>query len=140
MAAPKGSTYTPSRGPLAGQTFRAPPNARGETAAYNAYQNALARHYGQPSYSAYKTQQASPFYIVARERARSKGQSRSEAGATARRIVGTDRIPRSAKGTYAGTKGNPNRTGARMSQIIQDMYAEGLYETGEEFDESVMYE
>lgn len=43
MAAPRGATYTPKKGPLAGQTFRAPPGRTGATAAYNAYQNARAR-------------------------------------------------------------------------------------------------
>jgi hypothetical protein len=135
MAAPRGSTYTPSRGPLAGQTFRAPPNARGETAAYNAYQNALARHYGQPSYGAYKAQQASPFYVVVRERARQAGQSRAEASATARRIVGTDRIPKHARGRYQNSP-----TGRRMSEIIRRMYEEDLYAPGEEFDEGDIYD
>lgn len=44
MAAPRGATYTPKRGPLAGQTFHAPPGRTAPTAAYNAYQNALARY------------------------------------------------------------------------------------------------
>lgn len=43
MAAPRGRTYTPTRGPLAGQTFTAAP---GRTSGYYAYQGALARYKG----------------------------------------------------------------------------------------------
>ena len=44
MAAPRGATYTPKRGPLAGRTFAAPAGRTAPTAAYNAYQNALAAY------------------------------------------------------------------------------------------------
>jgi hypothetical protein len=135
VAAPKGRSYTPSRGPLAGQTFNAPANARGETAAYNAYQNALARHYGAPSYSALKTQRENPLYRVVLARAQNKGHSRPESHRYAREIVGTDRIPRHARGTYSGTP-----TGERMHAIIKRLYDDHLYDPGEDVDETVFYE
>lgn len=138
MVAPKGRTYTPTRGPLAGQTFRAPANARGETAAYNAYQNALARHYGAPSYGALKTQRVNPLYVVAFERARdAKGQTRYEAHATARRIIGNTRIPKSAPGAY-GAAAHPR--GQEMRRIIRDLMDEGLYDTGDEAADEMFYE
>lgn len=135
MAAPKGRSYTPSRGPLAGQTFTAPANARGETAAYNAYQNALGRHYGFSSYAGYKAQRLTPFYQVIVEKQVAKGHSRASAAADARRILGDTRIDRHSRGRYQKTD-----TGRRMRDIIKQMYDEGIYDYGEDVDESIYYE
>jgi hypothetical protein len=131
MAAPRGRSYTPTRGPLAGQTFNAPANARGETAAYNAYQNALARHYGSPTYGALKTQRANPLYTVAFERAKTKGQGRGTAHETARRIVGDTRIEKHKAGKYFETP-----TGQRMHAIIAQMFDEGLFDSQSDVDDT----
>lgn len=128
MAAPKGRSYTPTRGPLAGQTFNAPANARGETAAYNAYQNALARHYGSPTYSALKTQRENPAYQVVLQRGLGHGAGRSEAHRVARQLVGNDRIPTGQR--HRQFEGTP--TGQRMRLIIKGLYDQGWYDSGEE--------
>jgi hypothetical protein len=136
VAAPRGRSYTPSRGPLAGQTFNAPANARGETAAYNAYQNALARHYGQPSYSALKTQRENPLYQNVLQRGLNNNRGRAESHRLARAIVGNTRIPQNqARGTYRGSPGNPNPTGKRMADIIGAIYREGLYDDNEDVED-----
>lgn len=48
MAAPKGASYTPRSGPLAGRTFVGTP---GTTQAYNRYQQARSRALGLSSYA-----------------------------------------------------------------------------------------
>jgi hypothetical protein len=131
MAAPKGRSYTPTRGPLAGQTFNAPANARGETAAYNAYQNALARHYGSPTYSALKTQRENPAYQVVLQRGLAHGAGRSEAHRVARQLAGNDRIPiHQQPGTFHRTD-----TGRRMRDIIKGLYEQGWYDAGEDIED-----
>ena len=87
MAAPRGATYTPKRGPLAGQTFRAPPGRTAPTAAYNAYQNALARTKSSGTYTTYSQQRKAEGSgtlrsVIAFIQAKG-GESKSEASALA---------------------------------------------------------
>lgn len=137
MPAPKGRSYTPSRGPLRGQTFTAPAGARGQTAAYNAYQNALARYYGAPSYSALKTERANPTYRVVYERARAKNYDHRASYEAARRIVGKTRIERAPRGSYAPGQ---HPQGKRMQEIIAALWREGIYDTGDEAADDIYYE
>jgi hypothetical protein len=136
MAAPRGRSYTPRSGPLAGQTFNAPANARGETSGYNAYQQAYARHFGSPNYSALKRQRSNPNYVVVRERAQDSGYSRSEAHRLAREIVGNTRIPR--RGKQGSRLGDPQAQ--EMRRVIKDLIDSRLWDTGDEAADDLYYE
>lgn len=59
MAAPKGATYAPKSGPLAGMTFVGTP---GTSQAYNRYQQARAHALGFSSYSHQRTVQRSSIF------------------------------------------------------------------------------
>jgi hypothetical protein len=99
------------------------------------YMNARARHFGYRSYADERAAKINPFFTIAFERARNQGQSRNQALETAARIVGPSRIVRASKTHYAGSP-----EGREMSRVIQRMYADGLYDYGDDVDESEFYE
>jgi len=99
------------------------------------YMNARARYFGFRSYADERSGKQNPFFTVAFERARNRGEDRTQAMHTARGIIGNSRIRKAAKGRYAGSG-----AGREMSRVIQRMYDEGLYDPGSDVDESEFYE
>jgi hypothetical protein len=69
MAAPRGATYQPKSGPLAGRIFVGTP---GTSQAYNRYQEARSHHLGFASYRDERSAKQSPAYkaLISGERTR----------------------------------------------------------------------
>jgi len=143
MAAPRGDTYTPKRGPLAGQTFRAPAGRTAPTAAYNAYQNALAR---------YKTGGQAQTYAQQRK-AEDKGliatitnfiqahsqESRAEAREAARDFYANEPYhgPTRPAGGPSGRHPNPGgEHAARKHRLMKWLSEEGYMVTDQDRDDA----
>ena len=147
MAAPRGETYTPKRGPLAGQTFRAPPGRTAPTAAYNAYQNALARVKSSGTYPTYAQQRKAEGGGTMRsvvEFIMQKGDlSRSEAQSEARDAYNSQsyRGPSTPAGGSLGTqnaryRGHSPAQGRRKHDIMKWLADNGYIESDQDRDDA----
>jgi hypothetical protein len=145
MAAPRGATYTPTRGPLAGQTFRAPPGRTAPTAAYNAYQNALAQYRSGGQYTTYAQQR------VAEDRGlianitnflTARGTSRTEARETAREFYQQEAYHGPTRPAGGPSGRNPNPGGAlaqRKRHLMAWLYDEGYLVSDQDHDDAWDY-
>lgn len=119
---------TIARGVLTGRTF----------ATKWEYQQARARELGFRTYSEERSAKQNPIFILLRERAMDRGETRTESINVARRIVTTERISRGPRQGRASTRSWQERQ--RMKEIIRDAYDSGLYDPGEDAADDLFYE